>query len=264
MTEEKPRINPIVAERDDMIGRSSTSASSGKKGSSGGDGKRPGGGSSNGSGGGNILVFITLVALIGAGGFGWMQFAALSAKHSDLQQRFESLESRLSSTDESVTQSGAAMQLNISKQSDELKKHWSEIRKLWGVTNDINKTKIESNKKDIAFLASKRTAIEKSIAELSARVDKENRSLTNLSGNYLAISADIDAVNSSLRNLSDKVASVPLSLTNIDRQLKANFEAIESMDAFRRQTNQKIYALEKRSSAPATAPAGTAVTPPSQ
>ena len=99
MTEEKPRINPIVAERDDMIGRSSTSASSGKKGSSGGDGKRPGGGSSNGSsngsGGGNILVFIILVALIGAGGFGWMQFTALSAKHSDLQQRFESLRDTL-------------------------------------------------------------------------------------------------------------------------------------------------------------------------
>jgi len=40
------------------------------------------------------------------------------------------LESRLSSTDESVTQSGAAMQINISKHKDELKKHWSEIRKL--------------------------------------------------------------------------------------------------------------------------------------
>ena len=118
--------------------------------------------------------------------------SALSTKHSDLQQRFEALESRLSSTDESVTQSGAAMQLKISKQADELKKHWSEIRKLWGVTNDINKAKIEATRKISPFLASKRTAIEKSIAELSARVDKENRSLTNLSGNYLAISADID------------------------------------------------------------------------
>ena len=145
-------------------------------------------------------------------------------------------------------------------------KHWSEIRKLWGVTNDINKTKIETNKKDIAFLASKRTAIEKSIAELSARVDKENRSLTNLSGNYLAISADIDAVNASLRKLSDKVSSLQSSLTNIDRQLKANAEGIESMDAFRRQTNQKIYALEKRSSASVSAPAPAAnvVTQPSQ
>jgi uncharacterized coiled-coil protein SlyX len=266
MTADKPRINPIVAERDDMIGRSSTSTASLKKGSSGSDGNRSGGGSSNGSsngsGGSNILVLIVLLGLIGAGLFGWMQFDALSKNHRDLQQRFEALETRLSSTDESVTQSGAAMQLKISKQADELKKHWSEIRKLWCVTNDINKAKIEGNKKDIAFLASKRTAIEKSVAELSARVDKENRSLTNLSGNYLAISADIDVVNASVRALSDKLAGLRSSLNAIDRQLKANAEGIESMDAFRRQTNQKIYTLEKRSSAPA--PASNAVTPPSQ
>jgi hypothetical protein len=131
MTADKPRINPIVAERDDMIGRSPTSTSSSKKGSSGGDGKPPGRGSSNGSstGSGSTKILLAiLVALVGVAGFGWMQFAALSANHSDLQQRFESLESQLSSTDESVTQSGAAMQLNISKQADELKKHWSEIR----------------------------------------------------------------------------------------------------------------------------------------
>ena len=87
----------------------------------------------------------------------WLQYQTLAGKHNSLQERFNNLESRLSSTDESVTQSGAAMQLNISKQGDELKKHWSEIRKLWGVTNDINKGKIEKNKKDISFLASKRS-----------------------------------------------------------------------------------------------------------
>ena len=43
MTADKPRINPIVAERDDMIGRSSTFHILLKNGSSGGDGKRPGG-----------------------------------------------------------------------------------------------------------------------------------------------------------------------------------------------------------------------------
>lgn len=270
MTADKPRINPIVPERDDMIGRSSMSAPATKNASSSGDGKRSGSGSSNGSGsgsgsgsdarGGKVLIVIVLAALVGVAAFGGTQFVALSNNHNDLQQRFDALESRLSSTDESVTQSGAAMQLKINTQADELKKHWSEIRKLWGVTNDINKGKIDTNKKDIAFLASKRTAVEKSIADLSARVDKENRSLTNLSGNYLAISADIDAVNASMRKLSDKVAALQSSLTGIDRQLKANAEAIESMDAFRRQTNQKIYDLEKRSSASGPA----VVTPPSQ
>lgn len=253
MTADKPRINPIVPERDDMIGRSPTASSgSSKSGSMAADSRRTGGGSggsgsgggaANGAGGGwKALIFVMLLALAGMSWFGYMQFT----NHNNLQQRFNALESRLSSTDESVTQSGAALQLKLSKQGDELEKHWSEIKKLWGVTNDINKSKIAENKKDIAFLATKRAAIEKSIADISARVDKENRSLTNLSGNYLAISADIDAVNANMRKLTDKLNGLQGSLTNIDRQLKANAEAIESMDAFRRQTNQKMLDLERR------------------
>ena len=63
-----------------------------------------------------------LVGLVTAVGFGWLQYQDLLKRHDSLQTRFDLLESRLSSTDESVTQSGAAMQLNISKNKDELKK----------------------------------------------------------------------------------------------------------------------------------------------
>jgi uncharacterized protein HemX len=249
MTADKNRINPIVPERDDMIGRTSNStASSGKNSSSKSDSTKPPSNGSGGSSGGfwKLLIALLFISLLGAAGFGWMQFDSLSKNHTDLQQRFDALESRLSSTDESMSQSGAALQLKISKQGESLERHWAEIKKLWGVTNDINKGKIEKNKKDIAFLATKRTASEKSIADLGARVDKENRSLTNLSGNYLAITADIDGINTAARNLSDKIASLEGALTKIDRQLKSNAEAIESMDAFRRQTNQKIYNLESK------------------
>jgi len=269
MTADKNRINPIVPERDDMIGRSANSAaSSGKKPPSKSDSSRlssNGSNSSGGSAGGfwKLLIALLFIGLLGAGGFGWLQFDALSKNHTDLQQRFDALESRLSSTDESMSQSGAALQLKISKQGESLERHWAEIKKLWGVTNDINKGKIETNKKDIAFLATKRTAVEKSIAGLSARVDKENRSLTNLSGNYLAITADIDGINTAARNLSDKIASLEGALTKIDRQLKSNAEAIESMDAFRRQTNQKIYNLENKPQAENQSSAPIITTPAS-
>ena len=249
-----------------MIGRSSKStASSGKNNSSKSDSSRSSSKSSGGNGGGfwKLLIALVFIGLLAAGGFGWMQFDALSKNHADLQQRFDALESRLSNTDESMNQSGAALQLKISKQGDSLERHWAQIKKLWGVTNDINKGKIETNKKDIAFLANKRTAIEKSIADLSTRVDKENRSLTNLSGNYLAITADIDGINTAARNQSDKLASLQSALTKIDRQLKSNAEAIESMDAFRRQTNQKIYNLENKPQAATQSPAPIIATPAS-
>lgn len=244
--EKKKRINPIVAQRDDMIGRSASDSSNGggrkEKNSSGGN---SGGGATAGgmSGGWKFLIIIACLGLIGAGGFGWMEYQSLSGKHEGLQARFEALESRLSNTDESVTQSGAALQIKLGRQGDELKKHWKEIKKLWGVTNDINKGKIEKNQKDISFLASKRQALETAVA-------KDSKSLKALSGNYLGISADLDAVNENMRNYADGLNRLNNSLSRIDRELKSNAEAVESMEAFRRQINQKIYALEQN--APAT------------
>lgn len=246
MTADRNRINPIVPERDDMIGRASgSSPSAGKNSSSKTNGSANGGGSSSG-GFWKILIGLLALGLFSGAGFAWFKFDALSTNHAELQQRFDALESRLSSTDESLNQSGAALQLKISKQGESLERHWAEIKKLWGVSNDINKGKIEKNKKDIAFLATKRTDIEQSIADLGARVDKENRKLSNLSGNYMAVSADIDGINSTSRNLSDKIAAIQAELNSIAQQLKSNAEAIESIDAFRRQINQKIYNLENQ------------------
>jgi DNA repair exonuclease SbcCD ATPase subunit len=247
---DKKRMNPIVAQRDDMIGRpnSDPAASNGspRKEKNAGNG----GGAGGMSGGWKFLVLIAFFGLVGAGGFGLLQYQELSGKHQALQVRFEALESRLSSTDESVSQSGAALQVKLSRQSDEIKKHWSEIKKLWGVTNDINKGKIEKNLKDIAFLASKRKALETSVAN-------DSKSLKTLSGNYLGLSADVDAANESIRSYADDLNRLNSSLSRIDRELKNNAEAVESMEAFRRQINQKIYALEQKSSAPAPAPTPT-------
>ena len=232
---DKNRINPIIADRDDMIGRSPSSAKT-----DGSESNASVSAAASGmSGPWKPLVLLALFGLLATAGFGWVQYQNLSASHSQLQERFNLLESRLSSTDESVTQSGAAMQLNISKQGEELKKHWSEIKKLWGVTNDINKGKIAKNKTDIAFLASKRN-------ELTALVNKESKSLKALSGNYLGISAEVDAINETNRGQADGLNRLKASLATMDRDLKNNADAIESIDAFRRQINQKIYALEQR------------------
>ena len=231
----KKRVNPIVAERDDMIGRPVSGPRTDKavagKGSSPSTSVSP-------SGFWQFIILIAFFGLLGGGGYGWLQYQGLSLRHDSLQQRFDDLESRLSSTDESVTQSGAALQLNISKQGDELKKHWSEIRKLWGVANDINKKKIEKNQKDISFLANKRNTLETAIA-------KESKSLKALSASYLAINADMEAITNGLQGQADELDLLQTSIKRIDRDIKNNLEAVKSMEAFRRQINQKIYQLEQ-------------------
>ena len=225
-------INPIVAEREDMIGRPNSGPASARK------SDRVKDAASGLSGGWKFLIWIALLGLTGAAGLGWLEYQHLAEKHQSLLQRFDALESRLSSTDESVTQSGAALQIKISRQGDDIAKHWSEIKKLWGVTNDINKGKIDKNRADVAFLSSQLTP-------LKASVKKDSKIIDSLGESYLGFNADLDAANENLRTYVDSLNSVQKSLATAKAQIKNNAEAVESMEAFRRQINQKIYVLEQ-------------------
>ena len=89
---------------------------------------------------------------------------------------------------------------------------------------------------------------------LETRIARDSKSLSALSANYLGVSADVDAVNESLGNQADGLNRLQASLQRMDRELQNNVEAVESMEAFRRQINQKIYALEQQQTAPANLP----------
>lgn len=242
---DKERINPIIADRDDMIG-GSVSNNKGDLSSAKTAARTMAAGMPVTW---KLIVLATLFGLIVAAYIGWQQYQVFA----QLQDRFEILDSRLNNTDESVIQSGAAMQVSISKQGDELKKHWSEIRKLWGVANDKNKGKIDKNKKDIAFLASKRNELEASIKKLQTLLEKESTTLQNLSENYFGLSADIEALNEASRNYRNALSKVQASLNQQGRQLQNNSEAIKSVDGFRRQINQKLLVLEQRAATPVNA-----------
>jgi len=231
---DKQRNNPIVAERDDMIGRSSVSSK--------GEASRGRDASSDVPAVWKTLALIAFFGCISITWFGWQKYQSFLV----LQERFEVLDSRLNSTDESVNQSGAAMQVNISKHSEQLKKHWSEIRKLWGVANDKNKDKIDKNKKEIVFLANKRNELEVALKNLRAAAEKDRKNLHAASENYFGLSADMDQVNESLDNYLVALNRVQGSLKEQQSQLQHNIEAIKSMDAFRRQINQKVLHLEQQ------------------
>jgi chromosome segregation ATPase len=235
----KPR-QPITADRDDMIGRKRSDdqiPSLGGGGTSGGD---------KTSGLSRAIILLSFIGLIVMGTFGWLQYQGLLEKHEDLLSRFDLLESRLSSTDESVTQSGAAMQITINKHNDQLKKHWSEIRKLWGVSNDTNKKKIENNKKDIAFLASKREKTENAIGGISKRIDKESTNVSDVAISHMALTEEIEVTNQQLRNYIAQLNGLKSTQTKFSRSLSENSDAISAMDSFRRNMTQKIYQLEQR------------------
>jgi chromosome segregation ATPase len=235
---DKQRIDPIVAERDDMIGRTVSSSKS----DSSEDRSASVTASRGISGAWKLLIMAAFFGLIALASFGWQQYQSFLI----LQERFQILDSRLNNTDESVTQSGAAMQVSIGKHGEQLKKHWSEIRKLWGVSNDRNKASIDKNKKDLAFLASKRIELQASIKELRGSIDKDRKKMETVGENYFGLSADIDKVNESLDNYLVALNKLRDSLQNQQKQLQSNAEAIKSIDAFRRQINKKVLNLEQQ------------------
>ena len=231
------RNNPIVPERDDNLGRSS-SGSEIEPYKSRESGKQEGDFSSTWK----LIAAVALLGMFAISWFGWQQYQ----KFVELQQRFEALDSRLNNTDESVSQSGAAMQVNIGKHSEQLKKHWSEINKLWGVANDKNKGKIAKNIKDISFLARKRTDMELSLEKLRTQMDKD-RSAAQVTGeNFFGLSTDMDKLSNSLDDYFQMTENLKASQSQQDTKIESNIDAISSNDSFRRQVNKRLLNLEEK------------------
>ena len=234
---DNPRNNPIVPEREDNLGRGSSGSQSAPY-----KARETVKLSDSQSGPWKFIATAALLGMLAISWFGWQQYQ----KFVDLQQRFQVLDSRLNNTDESVNQSGVAMQVNIGKHSEQLKKHWSEIRKLWGITNDKNKGNISKNAKDISFLASKRNELESTLKKLRDQVDKDRVAAEGVGENFFGLSADIDTLSQSLEDYFSAVQNIKTSLKQQDKKIQSNIEAVSSMEAYRRQINQKIVKLEKK------------------
>ena len=111
---------------------------------------------------------------------------------------------------------------------------------------DKNKGKISKNTKDISFLASKRSELETSIKNLRAQIDKDRAAAEGVGENFFGLSADMDKLSQSLDDYFLAVQNLKQSLKQQDKKILTNIEAVKSMDAFRRQVNQKILSLEKK------------------
>lgn len=241
MAEEKG-FSSIVPEREERIGQRGTIA----------DRKptREREAANGGAGAGlKALVVVLLLAVAGIGWFGWQQYQQLTA----LQQNFDQLNEKLASTDESLSQSGTALQLKIKEQQDELTKHWTEIKKLWGISYDRNKKQIEGNKKlatDNAAKLNKMTGLAATVKSVSEQVALDSKKIADISGNSLAVNLELEELQERLQISADKLNTVEQSLKSwqgtVNARLQRNEEAVESIDTYRRQINQELLQLRKQ------------------
>ncbi len=234
MTTPSPRLDPIVASRDGIGIAPSRPPRPGRP-------EGGGGGPSTGWLSGLLLVLV--VALVAAAVWQYQTYQQLLA-------RFEQVENKLSSTDESMSQNGAALQVKLNEQGDKLDTHWSEIRKLWGVANDRNRDNIAANRKDIDFLAAKRAEFDKQIAALGKQLKEQEAALAQSGVNNLALAADLERLGAERSKGIAAADQLGSQIDALKAELAAVDEAIRAFDGYRRQTNQRLLKLEQGTAAP--------------
>lgn len=197
-----------------------------------------------------VLVFVVVLLMAGCAAlawFGWQQHQS----HRTLQTRFDALSQKIQSTDASLSESGAALSVKLVDQEEEMKKHWSEIRKLWGVANDRNKNAIKSLEDTIAENTKSQKKLAGSIQEVVQAQKKLRTLVGELGGDSLAAVARIEEISERIDEVvSDQSVmrnSLEQKLRKVEQKIQAHDLAIESIDAFRRQTNAAISAIQQSS-----------------
>ena len=270
------KLDPIVPESDERIGRgragSSKQAGVGSTGSRKSEKPHYSNSSASKAGApgvksiGLIWKFLVLILMCGLGGLGYF-FIEQTERLSQLQGRFDELEAKIVSTDESLNESGTALAVKLKDQGETLDKHWSEIKKLWGVSHDRNRKKIEAQEKTLAAqsntvknLQASMSARKKEITTLTGKVDKASQSMETVVNSSLAANLEMNDLVGQSQQINDQVNNLEKSIESLKQNLNTrvadNEEAINAIDAYRLQVNRDIQLL-KQQLAPASSGSST-------
>jgi len=196
-----------------------------------------------------LAPFALVLAILAcaASGFLYWQLQQSQNQLIEADRRIVDLESKFELSDDESTASLQTMQAKL-KWAD------SEIRKLWGVSYDTNRKAIAVNKSSLE-------KVEKTANSLSKSLDSRVKAATQgINADLKLVSDLVDAQQTSLssieqrnaqivsssQSLNDKLNSLDVSRRELERRIKSNEQAIEAIDAFRRNINQQILELKAR------------------
>ena len=172
------------------------------------------------------LIFYLVVTVIIVATFSWTYFG-ISAQQDNLVK----INNRLISLEENVQSSSDSSEENIETLLADLKIINREIRKLWDLSN-------KRNKKDISVLSEQNKVISNEIFEI------QNNSTSN--------TQMLENIEESLKGMKKRLAklsSFELNSSTYSERLAELEEAVQSVDAYRIQTNQSILDIQEELSA---------------
>jgi len=175
------------------------------------------------------FFFYLVVSAIVLATFSWTYFGISSQ-----QDNLVKINNRLISLEENIQLSSDSSEESIETLLADLKIVNREIRKLWDLSN-------KRNKKDISILTEQNKVISDEIFEVQNSSASNTESL-----------AEIDASLKNVKARLAKLSSFELNSNTFAERLAELEEAIEAVDAYRKQTNQTIADLQDQlSSKPA-------------
>lgn len=191
------------------------------------------------SGGNGFLIFLLLLSFAGSG-YLYYLLQESNTLQSQLEVRVASMEGKLSVTDESLSQSGAAMQAVLQDHDVQLETQMSEIRKLWGVSYDTNRKAIDELRANSATIATNLSDTRDQVASFEGVPERVNV----LSSQMLIHAADLEDTLTRLRETRDELNQQSGRITQIEGLSAEHVQAIEAIDSFRVQMNQRFIQLE--------------------
>jgi chromosome segregation ATPase len=209
-----------------------------------------------------ILALLLALASSGAAVFLYQQVQLTVKDLNQADARLVSLENKLLSTDESMSESSDMMRIKINAMAKQLDVNFKEIDKLWAARNSLLKNskassgQLSTQAKQIKALQGD---LNTKLANLKKTVDTANQNqtkLNNIADQSLAVSLTVDALQQALdeqqqqmRTLVDADNGLKSNNAAVDKRLQDHDEWVASFNGYRKQVNQRLTALEQQTGA---------------
>lgn len=211
-----------------------------------------------------LAVLALLLAAISMAAAGYL-FKLLQQQQADFKaanSRLALLEKQLSSTDESISQSSVAMQVKLNDVKERTDELWTQMDKLWASAWRRNQTEItahqtqlEAHKKQLATLNKQLASVEKNQKDQQSQTKKLQTQLSKAS-------ADVKKLNDLKQKLlaqqklvsraQQQVADVTAKQKSLEALANENAQWIQSINIFRKQTNQTLSRLQSQAASSST------------
>ena len=233
-----PSDSPIAANPDDSTGYRR-----------GGKPRPPEGGGTGRLLGLNVVLAILVAGLVVSGWFVANQQQQLGEAErllGEADKRLLRLEERLQLTDQTMSASGDEVQ-------DQLGFWEDEIRKVWDVANKRNKNWIIENQGKLKRNAERLATIESSVTSLKSSVSRHDQALgqqTAMLDQLAALELQIRQVAEQQRRMTDQLNVARQGFASLEsgleRRVANNEEAVEAIDAYRIQLNNRLNDVRNR------------------